>query len=219
MSKIATELEAKTIGGGGPFSVINNKCCTKARALELRCQIKRGFSYTNNQLVELEGIEGTETAITAPKVYFYYSWQGMPINNIQQFRVRFSFVNQSSVNGEPFKYSDNTTYFTITPESEQGTQTYAKTLAHPLKYYLNELALPNQDPYNTPVWIRFEGYMILRQVPQTTLVVSSRSENWTEEVTFPASGRWVRMNNFGRAFRYTGGEVDLNIELYTASAR
>ena len=77
----------------------------------------------------------------------------MPINNIQQFRVRFSFVNQSSVDGEPFKYSDNTTYFTITPRLEQGEQTYTKTLANPLKYYLEKLALPNQDPYNTPVWI------------------------------------------------------------------
>lgn len=53
MSKIATELEAKTMGG--TLSVIDNKCCTKARALELGCQIKSGFSYTDNQLVELEG--------------------------------------------------------------------------------------------------------------------------------------------------------------------
>lgn len=51
MSKIATELEARTIGGG-TLSVIDNKCCTKARALELGCQIKSGFSYTDNQLVE-----------------------------------------------------------------------------------------------------------------------------------------------------------------------
>lgn len=78
----------------------------------------------------------------------------MPINNIQQFRVRFSFVNESSVDGEPFKYSDNTRYFTITPRLEQGERTYTKTLANPLKYYLEKLALPNQDPYNTPVWIR-----------------------------------------------------------------
>lgn len=53
MSKIATELEAKTMGGG-TLSVIDNKCCTKARALELGCQIKSGFSYTNNQLVLLQ---------------------------------------------------------------------------------------------------------------------------------------------------------------------
>ena len=41
MSKIATELEAKTMGEG-TLSVIDNKCCTKARALELGCQIKSG---------------------------------------------------------------------------------------------------------------------------------------------------------------------------------
>ena len=104
-------------------------------------------------------LEGIEAAITAPNVILHYGWEDMPINNIQQFRVRFSFVNQSSVDGEPFKYSDNTTYFTITPRLKQGEQTYTKTLAKPLKYYLEKLALLNQDPYNTPVWIRFEGYL------------------------------------------------------------
>lgn len=79
MSKIATELEAKTMGG--TLSVIDNKCCTKA--LELGCQIKSGFSYTDNQLVELEGIEA---AITAPNVILHYGWQDMPINNIQRQR-------------------------------------------------------------------------------------------------------------------------------------
>lgn len=102
-------------------------------------------------------LEGIEAAITAPNVILHYGWQDMPVDNIQQFRVRFSFVNESSVDGEPFKYSDNTMYFTITPRLEQGEQTYTKTLANPLKYYLEKLAPSNQDPYNTPVWIRFEG--------------------------------------------------------------
>lgn len=164
-------------------------------------------------------LEGIEAAITAPNVILHYGWQDMPINNIQQFRVRFSFVNESSVNGEPFEYSDNTMYFTITPRLEQGEQTYTKTLANPLKYYLEKLAPSNQDPYNTPVWIRFEGYMMLRQVSQITLAVDSQSENWAEGVTFPSSGKWVKMNNSGRVFRFTGGEIDLNIELYTASAQ
>ena len=167
--------------------------------------------------MELEGIEAA--AITAPNVILHYGWQDMPINNIQEFRVRFSFVNESSVNGEPFKYSDNTMYFTITPRLEQGERTYTKTLANPLKYYLEKLALPNQDPYNTPVWIRFEGYMILRKASQITLIVDSQSENWAEGVTFPSLGRWVKMNNSGRVFRFTGGEIDLNIELYTAPAQ
>lgn len=215
MSKIATELEAKTIGGG-TLSVIDNKCCTKARALELGCQIKSGFSYTDNQLVELEGIEA---AITAPNVILHYGWEDMPIDNIQRFRVRFSFVNESSLNGESFRYSDDTRYFTITPRLGQGKQTYTKTLADPFKYYLEKLALSNQDPYNTPVWIRFEGHMLLRQMSRITLAVDSQSENWAEGITFPASGMWVKMNNSGRVFRFTGGETDLNIELYTASAQ
>lgn len=215
MSKIATELEAKTMGGG-TLSIIDNKCCTKARALELGCQIKSGFSYANNQLVQLEGIEA---AITAPNVILHYGWQDMPIDIIQQFRVRFSFVNQSLVDGVPFKYSDNTTYFTITPKLEQGKQTYTKTLARPFKYYLEKLALPNQDPYNTPVWIRFEGYVMLRQAAQVILAVDSQSENWAEGVIFYSSGEWVKMNNSGRVFKFTGGEMDLNIELGTASAQ
>lgn len=140
----------------------------------------------------------------------------MPINNIQQFRVRFSFVNESSVDGEPFKYSDNTMYFTITPRLEQGERTYTKTLANPLKYYLEKLALPNQDPYNTPVWIRFEGYMMLRQVSQITLAVDSQSENWAEGVTFPSSGKWAKMNNSGRVFRFTGGPKHRTV--YSVSA-
>ena len=57
---------------------------------------------------------------------------------------------------EPW-YNDYTRHFTITPRLEQGEQTYTKTLANPLKYYLEKLAPSNQDPYNTPVWIRFEG--------------------------------------------------------------
>lgn len=129
------------------------------------------------------------------------------------------YVSHLLIRVEPFKYSDNTTYFTITPRLEQGEQTYTKTLANPLKYYLEKLALLNQDPYNTPVWIRFEGYMMLRQVSQITLAIDSQSENWAEGVTFPSSGKWVKMNNSGRIFRFTGGEIDLNIELYTASAQ
>ena len=60
---------------------------------------------------------------------------------------------------------------------------------------------------------------MLRQVPQITLAVDSQSENWAEEVTLPSSGEWVKMNNSGRVFKFTGGETDLNIELYTAAAQ
>lgn len=61
--------------------------------------------------------------------------------------------------------------------------------------------------------------MMLRQVSQIILAVDSQSENWAEGVIFPSSGKWVKMNNSGRVFRFTGGEIDLNIELYTASAQ
>lgn len=54
---------------------------------------------------------------------------------------------------------------------------------------------------------------------QIILAVDSQSENWAEGVIFPSSGKWVKMNNSGRVFRFTGGEIDLNIELYTASAQ
>ena len=61
--------------------------------------------------------------------------------------------------------------------------------------------------------------MMLRQVPHIRLAVDSQSENWAKGVTFTSSGKWVKMNNSGRVFRFTGGEIDLNIELYTASAQ
>ena len=50
---------------------------------------------------------------------------------------------------------------------------------------------------------------MLRQVSQITLAVDSQSENWAEGVTFPSSGKWVKMNNSGRVFRFTGGETVL----------
>ena len=60
---------------------------------------------------------------------------------------------------------------------------------------------------------------MLRQGSQIILAVDSQSENWAEGVIFPSSGKWVKMNNSGRVLRFTGGETDLNIELYTASAQ
>lgn len=49
--------------------------------------------------------------------------------------------------------------------------------------------------------------------------LEAKTMGGAEGVTFPSSGRWVKMNNSGRVFRFTGGEIDLNIELYTASAQ
>lgn len=98
----------------------------------------------------------------------------MPINNIQQFRVRFSFVNESSVNGEPFEYSDNTMYFTITPRLEQGERTYTKTLANPLKYYLEKLALPkHRTVYSVSAMIKVTDN---KEVKETVLAGLKRNK-------------------------------------------
>lgn len=52
MSKIATENEAYIIGRKG--TPVNNKCCTKHRAIELGCNITSG--YSDNQLVQQEDL-------------------------------------------------------------------------------------------------------------------------------------------------------------------
>ena len=54
MGKIATEKEVYETAGG----VLNTtKCCTKARVGALGCQIKAGYSYQSNQLVEKGSFE------------------------------------------------------------------------------------------------------------------------------------------------------------------
>lgn len=59
MGKIATEQEAKTIGGGSA-TVTTNKCCTKTRAEELKCKVTG--TYASNQLVQ-------QSSLTASTVY------------------------------------------------------------------------------------------------------------------------------------------------------
>ena len=61
--------------------------------------------------------------------------------------------------------------------------------------------------------------MPINNIQQFRVRFSFVNQNWAEGVTFPSSGRWVKMNNSGRVFKFTGGETDLNIELYTASAQ
>lgn len=51
MGKIATEQEAYNIGKRGIPRI--NEPCTKARARELGCAIKPGYSYAGNEPVEL----------------------------------------------------------------------------------------------------------------------------------------------------------------------
>lgn len=52
MGKIATEQEARNIGGKG--TATNNKCATKSKAQALGCNVKG--SYKDNQLVQLNDL-------------------------------------------------------------------------------------------------------------------------------------------------------------------
>lgn len=59
-SKIATEGEAASIGGGS--GAVSKKCCTKSRAIGLGCQVKG--SYKDNQLVQLQDLSKNYTDCT-----------------------------------------------------------------------------------------------------------------------------------------------------------
>ena len=63
MGKIATEQEAYNIGKRGIPRI--NEPCTKARARELGCAIKPGYSYAGNEPVELEALYRNERAALA----------------------------------------------------------------------------------------------------------------------------------------------------------
>ena len=71
MGKIATEQEAYNVGKRGIPRI--NEPCTKARARELGCAIKPGYSYAGNEPVELEALCRNERAALAwntIKVYY-----------------------------------------------------------------------------------------------------------------------------------------------------
>lgn len=72
MGKIATEQEAYNIGKRGIPRI--NEPCTKARARELGCAIKPGYSYAGNEPVELEALCRNERAALAwNTIKFYYT--------------------------------------------------------------------------------------------------------------------------------------------------
>ena len=72
MGKIATEQEAYNIGKRGIPRI--NEPCTKARARELGCAIKPGYSYAGNEPVELEALYRNERAALAwNTIKFYYT--------------------------------------------------------------------------------------------------------------------------------------------------
>lgn len=58
-NQIATQLEAKTIGGGN-INITNNKCVTKASAIALLCEVDSSkINYTDNQLVRYQDLSST----------------------------------------------------------------------------------------------------------------------------------------------------------------
>lgn len=209
MSKIATELEAKTMGG--TLSIIDNKCCTKARALELGCQIKSGYSYTDNQLVELEGIEA---ATKGPIITLRVELEDIP-SGLKVLRIRMQLVAKSTFGAsEPFEYKDGTSYFDIDATSTTNSFTLSKEVVMELVDYVAGILPPSQES-NAPdieMWIQFE--MLAINVTNTTnLVAQSNSENWTSNVTLQQSGRWARVNTTGRLRRFRKGDEGLDIDI------
>ena len=72
MGKIATEQEAYNIGKRGIPRI--NEPCTKARARELGCAIKPGYSYAGNEPVELEALyKDGRAALAWNTIKFYYT--------------------------------------------------------------------------------------------------------------------------------------------------
>lgn len=157
-----------------------------------------------------------EAAVGTPNLKLIYEWENMPISNIQQLRLRLSFVeNASSTSGPPLEY-DNLTYITITPRTESGTQTFEKKLNEPLAHYLEYMANPGQNPLDVQAWLQYEVYVILRRVSKLTLYMQSDSDDWGNDVTSPSVGRWIKCNTHGKIYRFYTGETDLELHLYTA---
>ena len=145
MSKIATELEARTMGGG-TLSVTNNKCCTKARALELGCQIKSGYSYTDTQLVEIESLESASVIPILRLRCRYYDMTDI-IGTV--FRFRTCFVSDL---GE----GESTPYIEVPITRDYDDQFYEVSLKRPLLSYVDTLIPPNASISDISFWLKLE---------------------------------------------------------------
>lgn len=188
-----------------------NKCCTKARALKLGCRIKSGFSYTDNQLVELEGIEA---ATKGPIITLRVELENIP-SGLRVLRIRMQLVAKSTFGAaEPFKYKDGTSYFDIDVTSATNSFTLSKEVVMELVDYVADILPPSQESNasNIEMWVQFE--MLAINVTNTTnLVARSNSENWTSNVTLQQSGIWARVNTTGRLRRFRKGDKGLDIDI------
>lgn len=84
MGKIATEQEAKEkLNFSG--TVDTNKCCTKAKAIELKANITKLSGYNDNQLVQLSDLDKGEAQ------YIYFNiWGDVPYKGTAQVAVQWS---------------------------------------------------------------------------------------------------------------------------------
>lgn len=157
-----------------------------------------------------------EVAVETPNLKLIYDWESMPISNIQQLRLRLSFVNSDNgMSGMPLEYN-NLTYITLTPRTESGTRTFEMKLDEPLAQYLEYIANPGQAPLDVRAWLQYEVYVMLRQVSNLTLYMQSDSDDWGNDVTIPSAGRWIKCNTRGKIYRFYTGETNLELHLYTA---
>lgn len=192
MSKIATELEAKTMGGG-TLSIIDNKCCTKARALELGCKIKDGYSYADNQLVELSGIE---CATSAPIVRLECKYYGMQdvVGAVFDFRIKFNST---------YGKSSPTPIAKIPITKESDTVTYDIVLTTPLTNYLEEVAPPTGEIGSFPVQLLIEI-----RASTGSGIYHITGPGYDEDILIVGNGLlWNAGNSTGIDRRITGDET------------
>ena len=192
MSKIATELEAKTMGGG-TLSITDNKCCTKARALELGCKIKDGYSYADNQLVELSGIE---CATSAPIVRLECEYYGMQdvVGAVFDFRIKFNSA---------YGKSSPTPIAKIPITKESDTVTYDIVLTTPLTNYLEEVAPPTGEIGSFPVQLLIEI-----RASTGSGIYHITGPGYDEDILIVGNGLlWNAGNSTGIDRRITGDET------------
>ncbi len=92
MGKIATEQEAYNIGKTGIPRI--DEPCTRARAEELGCAIKPGYSYAGNEPVELEALyKDTRAGLAWNTIKFYYTHRIEKASDPLEVRVsRLEFI-------------------------------------------------------------------------------------------------------------------------------